>query len=89
MHHTRSEYASPLLRIIRLNSDQLTYRMPNTESTCGEASWFVTLCEVYCEVCDEGLNVVISTAVQAEWWRECQLIQCNRIHVNFLQPDTY
>ena len=35
--------------------------------TCRETSRLVTLCEVYCEVCDKSLNVVVSTAIQAEW----------------------
>jgi len=37
------------------------------QCTCGETSWFVTLCEVYCEVCHESLNVVISSTVETEW----------------------
>jgi len=55
--------------------------------TCRETCWFVTLREVNREVCDKSLNVVVSTAIQTEWRRKSYFIQCNCIHINFLQEN--
>jgi len=48
----------------------------------------MTLCEVYREVRDKSLNVVTSTAKQAERRWKCQFVQWYCIHINFLQRNT-
>lgn len=57
------------------------------EDTCREASLFMTLCELYIEVGDQGVDVVVPLDLQTEGGREGQFFCLYCVDVYLLRQD--
>lgn len=56
----------------------------NVNLTCGESHSFVAFCELDIEKCYKSLYVIVPFADQSERCAEGQVIDRNRVHVDFL-----
>lgn len=55
------------------------------ELTCREACPLVAACELYVEISHQGMDVIISLYLEAEWRGEAEVINFNGVNIHFLK----